>query len=93
MEGDHRIHAGVLTTLKPLADCHAADRAVRQVVREGLFALRATEAFDFHYYFDSPAHLDRALATRWTDTILEDPTRHRLSVLLRQHPRARIMAV
>ncbi len=93
VEGDHRVHAGFLTSLKPLADYRAADRAVRQVIRQGLFTLQATEAFDFHYYFDSLAHLDKALATRWTDTILEDPTRHRLSVLLRRHPRAQVMAV
>ncbi len=92
-EGDHRVHAGYLKTLKPFADYRAADLAVRRVIRRGLFALQAIETFDYHYYFDSLAHLERALATRWTDTVLEASTRHRLGVLLRKHPRALIMAV
>ncbi len=93
VEGDRRVHAGYLKTLKPLADYRAADLAVRRVIRRGLFALQAIEAFDFHYYFDSLAHLEKALATRWTDTVLEASTRHRLRVLLRKYPRGRIMAV
>src|SRR5712692_2085604 len=72
VEGDRRVHAGYLKTLKPLADHRAADLAVRRVIRRGFFALQAI---------------------RWTDTVLEASTRHRLRVLLRKYPRGRIMAV
>jgi hypothetical protein len=93
VEGDQRVHAGYLKTLKPFADYRAADLAVRRVIRRGLFALQAVETFDFHYYFDSPAHLEKAVATRWTDTVLEASTNHHLRVMLRKHPKAHIMAV
>lgn len=91
--GDERVHAGYLKTLKPVADYRAANLAVRRVIRRGLFALQAVEVFDFHYYFDSLTHLEKALATRWTDTVLETSTHHHLGVLLHRHPNAQIMAV
>lgn len=37
LTGDHRVHAGRLKLLKPLADFRAADRAVREVIRRGRF--------------------------------------------------------
>lgn len=95
LTGDHRVHAGRLKLLKPLADFRAADGAVREVIRRRLFRLRAVETFEFRYYFDTFAHLEKALARYWTDAkaTLEDSTRRRLSVLLRRYPEARVMAV
>lgn len=93
VQGGRRVHAGYLKTLKPLATYRAADHAVRQVIRQELFTFRAVEAFDFHYYFHTLECLDRALATRWTSTVLEASTRRRLGTLLRAHPAAQIMAV
>jgi len=93
LTGDHGIHAGRIKPLKPLADFRAADRAVREVIRRGLFRLRAVEAFEFRYYFDTLPHFEKALARYWTDATLEDSTRRRLGRLLRRYPTARITAV
>jgi hypothetical protein len=43
LTGDRRLYAGPLKVKKPLADFRAADRAVREVVRRGLFRLASTE--------------------------------------------------
>jgi len=88
-----QVHAGRLRAVRPLAVFVAADRALRHVVRRGLFAARSTATFNFHYYFDSPAHLERAVALYWPQTMLEISTRRRLSMLLRRHPGAEIMAI
>jgi len=77
----------------PLADFRAADRAIREVVRRGLFRLGAIEAFELRYYFDTPGHLEKAVARYWTYATLEDSTRRRVDALLRRHPSATIMAV
>ncbi len=85
---------GVLQkTAKKLADHRAADAAVRQVLRRGLFALEATDTFEFRYYFCTLAHLDKHLATRWVDTSLPLPTRRRLLTGLRNRPRSQILVV
>lgn len=94
LTNDRRLHAGRIKIVKPLADFRAADRAIREVVRRGLFRLGAIEAFEFHYYFDSSAHLDRAVARYWRPhATLEESARRRVGSLLRRHRGARIMAV
>jgi len=93
VEGEQRVHVGYLKTAKPLADYRAADRAVRNVIRQGLFALQTVEVFSFRYHVDSLATLDKALATRWASTILDAPTRRRLQACLHKHPAAKIMMV
>ena len=90
--GDRRLYVGPRKIKKPLADFCAADRAIREVLRRGLFRLDAVDVSEIRSYFESPAHLARAdAATPYA--AVEESTRRRLSVLLRRHPRARIMVV
>ncbi len=85
---------GVLQkTAKKLADHRAADRAVQQVLRRGLFVLGAADTFDFRYYFRTLAHLDDHLETAWVETSLPLPTRRRLLAGLRRHPSSQILVV
>ena len=85
---------GVLQkTAKKVADHRAADAAVKQVLRRGLFALQAADTFEFRYYFRTLAHLDDHLATRWIETSLPLPTRRRLLTGLHGHPTFQILVV
>jgi hypothetical protein len=94
LAGDRRLHAGRIKIIKPLADFRAADRAIREVLRRGLFRLRAVHDFEVCSYFDTPAHLDRAVSRYWSPfATLEDSTRRRLAALMRRHPSAHIMAI
>jgi hypothetical protein len=93
LTGDQRLSAGRLKIKKPLADFRAADRAIREAVRRGLFRLGAIQTFEVRYYFDTPEILERAVARYWTYATLEDSTRRRLRVLARRHPRAQIVAI
>ncbi len=91
--GDRRLHAGHLQPLKPLAYYRAADHAVQKVIQRGLFAPEATAVFPFIFYFGSPGHFDKALATRWTDTTVPASTRRRVGFLIRKSPTSQIIAV
>jgi hypothetical protein len=62
LTGDRRLYAGRIKIVKPLADFRAADRAIREVVRRGLFRFRAIDVFEVRYYFDSSACLDNAVS-------------------------------
>ena len=85
---------GVLQkTAKKLADHRAADAAVKQVLRRGLFTLQAADTFEFRYYFRTLAHLDEHLAARWVETSLPLPTRRRLLTGLHGHPTFQILVV
>lgn len=90
--GDRRRYAGRLKITKPLADFRCADRAVREVVRRGLFRFDSVTVFESRSYFDSLARLDRAAAGQ-RYAVLENATRRRLRALLRRHPGSRIVAV
>jgi hypothetical protein len=92
LTGDRRLYIGPRKIAKPLADFRAADRAIREVLRRRLFRLDAVEVFEIRSYFETPAHLDRAVAATPYATV-EESTRRRLSLLLRRHPGARIMGV
>ena len=92
LAGDRRLYAGPLRIKKPLADFRAADRAVREVVRRGLFRLAATEVFEIRSYCKTVSSLDKA-AARNAYVTLESATRRRLHALLRRHPGAKIMVV
>jgi hypothetical protein len=86
--------SGVLQkTAKKLADHRAADMAVQQVLRRGLFVLGAADTFEFRYYFRTLAHLDDHLQTAWVETSLPPPTRRRLLAGLRRHPSSQILVV
>lgn len=85
---------GVLQkTGKKLADHRAADTAIQQVLRRGLFVLSAADTFEFRYYFRTLAHLDNHLATVWVETSLPLQTRRRLLAGLRRHPTSQILVV
>jgi hypothetical protein len=92
LTGDRRLYAGPLRLKRPLADFRAADRAIREVVRHGLFRLQAVDEFEIRSYFDSVAHAEK-YAARNPYVTLKDPTRRRLNALLRQHPGAQILVV
>ena len=89
---DRRRYAGSLEIRRSLADFRSADRAIREVVRRGLFRLDAVEVFEHLAYLDSPAHLERAVA-RHRYARLPNPTRRRLRALWRRHPGAQILVV
>lgn len=94
LTGNRRLPAGRIKIVKPLADFRAADRAIHEVVRRGLFRLGAVDVFEVRYYFDSPAHLDKAVSRFWSPfATLEDSTRRRLGALMHRHPAAQIMAI
>jgi hypothetical protein len=92
LAGDRRLYAGPLKINRPLGDFRAADWAIREVVRRGLFRLQAVDEFEIRSYFDSPAHAEK-YAARNPYVTLEDPTRRRLSALVRQHPGAQVLVV
>ena len=92
LTGDRCLYAGPLRIKKPLADFRAADRAIREVVRRGLFRLEVVDEFEIRSYYDSPVHIEK-YAARNPYVTVEDPTRHRLSALLRRHPAAQILVV
>jgi hypothetical protein len=92
LTGDRRRYAGPLEITRPLADFRCADRAIREVVRRGLFRHDATEVFEHLAYFDSPAHLERAVAGQ-RYARLTNPTRRRLRALWRRHPGAQILVI
>ena len=85
-------HLGPLKIVKPLADFRAADRAVREVLRRGLFRLGAVAVVEIRSYFESLAALDKALA-RTPYAAVDDSTRRRLATLLRRYPAGQIMAI
>jgi len=62
------------------ADDEAADRALRRVVRDGLFTLESSETLSFRYYFRDLESADDYLETRETANV-DPPTRRRLEVL------------
>jgi hypothetical protein len=94
LTGDRRLHAGRIKIIKPLADFRAADRAIHEVVRRRLFRLGAVDVFEVRHYFDTPAHLDMAVARYWAPfATLEDSTRRRLGALMHRHPGAKITAI
>ena len=90
--GDRPLYAGPLRIKKPLADFRAADRAIRDVVRRGLFRLRAVEVFEIRSYYETTAHIEKYAAQNPYVTV-EDTTRRRLGALLRGHPAAQILVV
>lgn len=90
--GNRRLYAGPLTVNKPLADFRAADRAIREVVRRGLFRLSAADVFDVRSYSKTAAHLEK-YAARNPYVTVGDATRRRLGALLRRHPAGQILVV
>jgi len=90
--GDRRLYAGALEINKPLADFRAADRAIREVVRRGLYRLSTVDAFEIRSYYKTAAHLERAAARNPYVTIVS-ATRRRLGALLRRHPAGQIVTV
>ena len=92
LTGNRSLYAGPLRIKKPMADFRAADRAIREVVRRGLFRLEAVDEFEIRSYYDSPAHLEKYAAKNPYVTVA-DPTRRRLSALLRRHPAAQVLVV
>lgn len=90
--GTRRRYAGRIKITKPLADFRCADRAVREVLRRGLFRLEPVEVFENRSYLDSPARLDQAMAGQ-RYAVLEESTRRRLRALRRRYARSQIMIV
>jgi hypothetical protein len=90
--GNRRLYAGPLIVNKPLADFRAADLAIREVVRRGLFRLRTAEVFEVRSYSKTAAHLEKYAAKNPYVTV-GDATRRRLGILLRRHPAAQILVV
>jgi hypothetical protein len=85
-------YAGRLKINKPLADFRAADRAIRDVLRRGLFRLEVAEPVEMRSYYGGLAHLDKAIAENPYGK-LDTATRHRLAVLSHRYPRSGIVAV
>jgi len=92
LTGNRRRYAGPLEIRRPLADFRCADRAIREVVRRGLFRLDAVEVFERRAYLDSPAHLEKAMAGQ-RYARLTDPTRRRLRALWRRQSGAQVLVV
>lgn len=92
LAGKRRFHAGPLKINRPLADFRAADRAIREVVRRGLFRHTASDFFEIRSYPAGPAELERYAITNPYATV-DATTLRRLRNLLRRHPGARILVV
>src|SRR5579862_6496118 len=86
LTGNRRRYAGPLEIRRPLADFRCADRAIREVVRRGLFRLDAVEVFERR------AYLDKAMAGQ-RYARLTDPTRRRLRALWRRQSGAQVLVV
>lgn len=80
--GQREIPVGVLEE-GSFADDEAADRAVRRVLRDGLFTLESTETFPFRLCFADLDSADDYLTTRETANV-GLRTRRRLEVLTRR---------
>ena len=78
--GNRRRYAGPITITRPLTDSRCADRAIREVVRRGLFRLETADVLEVRSYLDNPAHLEKAmLGQRYAR--LENSTRRRVRAL------------
>jgi hypothetical protein len=53
-------------------DDRAANDAMAHIGREGLFALERIGAFDFAWYWDTPAEMQAYIAEKWTQTHLPE---------------------
>lgn len=85
-------YAGPITITRPLADSRCANRAIREVVRRGLFRLEAVDTLEVRSYLDSPEHLEKATAGQ-RYTRLEGSTRRRVRALWRRDPGSQIVVI
>jgi hypothetical protein len=90
LRGRREIPVGVLEE-GSFADDEAADRAVRRVLREGLFTLESSETLVFRLYFHDLESADAYLETRETANV-DPPTRRRLEALS-QRPGGEIVLI
>jgi len=80
--GRREIPVGVLEE-GSFSDDEAADRALRRVLREGIFTLESTETLSYRLYFRDLESADDYLETRETANV-DTATRRRLEVLTRR---------
>ncbi len=50
-----------------LADDAAANQAMADATAQGLLVREQQEVFPFHYYWDSPAEMQKYVEEEWTD--------------------------
>lgn len=93
LRGIERPAGALIETAAFHADYVAADRAVAQSVRRGLFSVRSTERLQLRIHVRSLDVLEEKLKTEWTGTTLPPQTRRRLGVLLRRHRSAHLVVV
>lgn len=93
LRGQELSVGALVETSSYYADYRAADRAVQQILRQGIFTLVSSEIARPRIYFRDLATLQRYLQTQWIGTTLAWPTRHRLSGILRRDPTAQVAVI
>ncbi len=80
--GDALIHAGWLREANNGIEYAHAERALRAVVKSGLFAVGDERSFSFVHHAGSLAELREYLARSWKDAIIDDDVAVRIARLL-----------